>query len=161
MNKYILFLVLFFPIFMRSQDKIENIYFNISVSDSIGVEPYQTTKEEKANIDSYKLSVNSKLIGILFLMSNKLEVPVTITDDNFKDYIYDIGKLVVLKVEKEDDFFKIYYQEEKVQGIIYLESKNDILYRFVFMFPNKSYLLKYDKIADSMFSNIEYKKKTW
>jgi len=162
MNKYtIVFLSLLSPIFVYSQNKIENTYCNMLVSDSINFEPFKKINEEKGFIDSYKLLVNSKPICVLFLMFNKLEAQVNVGEENYKDYIFDIGELNVLKTEQEDTYLKIYYKDKKVQGIIYLESKNDILYRFVFMFPNEDYLLKYDKIADSMFSSIEYKKSTW
>lgn len=160
MKKYLILFSLFSS-FAHSQSKVENDYCKIAVSDSIRFDAYKKINEEKGFIDSYKLSVNSNLIGILFIMLNKLEVEASIDENNYNDYIFDLGEITILSVNKEKSYLKIYYKDEKVNGIIYLGNNNDILYRFMFMFPNEDFLKRYGQVAHLIFEKTEYKKNSW
>ncbi|KAF2514152.1 hypothetical protein E0W68_13790 [Flavobacterium salilacus subsp. salilacus] len=164
MDKKILLLIIFFCFNMNAQKKIENSYYRLIIPHNTEVELFENTHEKLANIDSYKFFSNSKPKYILFMMSNKLEESVDVEMDNYKDFIFDIEDIDVVKADNFNTFIKIYFNYKSnniIKGVLYIDTRNDILDRFLFMFPNEKHLVKFESEIDIMIDNINYIKDYW
>ena len=98
------------------------------------------------------------------MMSNKLETSATVSLENYKDYVFDLGELEITNTEMFNSFIKVYFNyknKKSIEGVVYIGIRNNVLNRFLLMYPNKSVLEKFDKEVNIMLSNVDYKKGNW
>lgn len=149
---------------MNAQKNIENSYYKLIIPHNTEVELFESTHEKSANIDSYKFFSNSKPKYILFMMSNKLEESLNVNMDNYKDYIFDLDDLDVINACNFNTFIKIYFNYESnniIKGVLYIGIRNDILDRFLFMFPDEKHLIKFESEINVMINSTYYIKNHW
>ena len=163
MNKvFILVLLVFSTSWAQSIHETE--FYKMVLPLEYSANPYQSSKEEFANIDSFMLSHHESPRYLLMVMSNKLTANFDgISLDNYMDYIEDIGTISIISAEKSDDFIRVKFidkKKENISFVAYLNAKNDILNRFVFFIPQKVGDI-YEKEITQVIKSIEYKKIHW
>ena len=139
MNKLFLqFVISLFLISMNlySQEDIKTEFYKFKVPEKTIIKTFASTHEKFANIDAYQFITNEKPKYILYLMSNKTNKEISnINIDNYKDFLFDLGKLNVSGVENFSDVVKInftYEDNDIIKGIVYVSVNKDILNRYVF-----------------------------
>lgn len=168
MNKYLIGLLVVFNLIsndMLSQENIRTNFYQLKVPENTTVKIFAETHEELANIDVYQFNVAEKPKYILYLMSNKTNIEITTIDiNNYKDFLFDLGSLKVSKIENLEKKLKInflYTDKEKIRGIVYLSVKNNILNRFVFLFPNENANQVFQREVDEMMDSVIDIKDYW
>ncbi|WP_116787547.1 hypothetical protein [Flavobacterium psychrotrophum] len=161
--KSIIFL-LFFATCMKAQSNIENNFYLLPLPTGICAKLYQSTNEKQANIDSYQVTINTKPSYILYMMSNELQIPTPVKIENVKDFLFDIGDIDVNKVENYKSFIKVYFKYKNnntIDCVIYMMTTNNILNRFLLMYPGINAQNKFDLVVNSIIEGVIYKKKNW
>uniref|UniRef100_UPI003A8DA0AD hypothetical protein n=1 Tax=Flavobacterium beibuense TaxID=657326 RepID=UPI003A8DA0AD len=155
--KFFLFALLFVTVEGKSQDKLENAYYILNLPNNTTVKLFQHTNEDFANIDSYKFFEGEKPKYVLYMMSNKLEADVTVREDNYIDFLNDIGALNVTNVSRFNNFFKVNFNfkdREAIECVMYININGDILNRFLLMYPNKTILNNFENEVNIFLKNI-------
>lgn len=163
MKKFFL-LLLFTSTIVTSQNKVVNNFYSLSSPANTNVKSFQSSHEELANIDSYQFFLEDKPKYIFYLMSNKLETSSTVSLENYKNYVFDLGELDITNTEMFNNFIKVYFNyknKKSIEGVVYIGIRNNILNRFLLMYPNKSALYKFDKEVNIMLNGVDYKKGSW
>jgi hypothetical protein len=164
---YIKFTILISLIYNNfySQEFIKTDFYNIKLPQSTIAKTFASTHEELSNIDAYQFIINEKPKYILYLMSNKTNVAISnINNDNYKDFLYDLGELKVVNIEIFKNKIKInfaYKDNDSIKGIVYLSITNDILNRFVFLLPNDKAKELFEREIDEIIYSIVEIKKNW
>lgn len=168
MNKYLIGLLVLFNLIssdLLSQENIKTNFYQLKAPENTTVKTFAETHEELANIDVYQFNVAEKPKYILYLMSNKTNVEITTIDiDNYKDFLFDLGSLKVSRIENLEKKLKInfsYTDKENIRGVVYLSVKNNILNRFVFLFPNENANQIFQKEVDEMMNSVIELKDYW
>ena len=164
MNKTILLLSFFVINMITAQKNVENAFYSLPVPSNTEVKLFKNTHEELANIDSYQFLVDAKPKYILYMMSNKLETSATVGLDNYKDFMVDIGDVEINNAEMFDSFIKVYFSyadKNAVKGTIYIGIRNNLLSRFLLMFPNESASKSFDSEVNVMLGHTIYKSNVW
>lgn len=150
---------------LYSQEKIETQFYSLTIPQDTKVKAFDSAHEEIANIDVFQFNAGEKPKYILYLMSNKTnQIIESITIDNYKDFLFDLGDLKILSVENLKNKIKINYaykDKENIKGVIYMYLTNDILNRFVFLLPNDNAKIKFQEEIDIMISNLKVLKNYW
>jgi hypothetical protein len=150
---------------MLSQENIKTNFYKLNIPKNTTVKTFAKNHEELANIDAYQFNADEKPKYIMYLMSNKTNVEITsINIDNYKDFLFDLGDLKLSRIENLEDKLKInftYSNKENIKGIIYMSVKNNILHRFVFLFPNENSIQIFQNEVDEMINNITEIKEFW
>lgn len=147
-----------------SQSKVDNAYYGLKVPPNTNVKLFQSTHESLANIDSYQFIVNGRPKYIFYLMSNKLAIPATVGMDNYNDFLFDIGDIDIINIEMFNNFIKVYFNyknKNAIEGIVYIGITDNILNRFLIMYPNESALKSFDEEVNLMVKEVDYKKSNW
>ena len=147
-----------------SQNIVENRFYKITLPLSAQAKPYQLNEEPLSNIESFKIVTDQKLRYILYLMSNKLEAPVSeVNTENYEDFLIDLGSIEVISVEQIDSFVKVIYRfsGESFAGVCLIGKTNDILNRFVWMVPDEKVINNLAAEISSISKSIEYKRAEW
>lgn len=166
-NIYIRILIIFnlmtMPIY--SQERIETEFYNFAIPKNTVIKAFDSTHEEVANIDVYQFNFEEKPKYILYLMSNKTnQIVDSITIDNYKDFLFDLGDMKILGIENSKNKIKIdfsYNDKKNIKGIIYMSVTNDILNRFVFLLPNDSAKIAFEEEINIIVNNIKELRNSW
>ena len=168
MNKYLIILLTVFNLIsygMLSQENIKTNFYKLNIPENTTVKPFAKTHEELANIDAYQFNADEKPKYIMYLMSNKTNMEIaSINIDNYKDFLFDLGDLKLSRIENLENKIKInftYSNKENIKGVIYMSVKNNILHRFVFLFPNENSIQIFQNEVDEMINNITEIKEFW
>lgn len=167
MNRFFIgFIVLFIlSLNVYSQEKITTEFYSLQIPNKTTTKVFDSSNEELANVDVYQFNIDQKPKYILYLMSNKTkDQSVIVNLDNYKDFLFDLGDINILDVEKFGNRIKINYNyndKKNINGIIYINLKNDILNRFVFLLPNESAKTTFSKEIDEMVKNVIEIKSSW
>lgn len=162
--KKIFILLLFTTTMLTAQNKVANNFYSLSAPSNTNVKSFQSSHEELANIDSFQFFLEDKPKYIFYMMSNKLETSATVSLENYKDYVFDLGELDITNAEMFNSFIKVYFNyknKKSIEGVVYIGIRNNILNRFLLMYPNKSALDKFDKEVNIMLNDVDYKKSSW
>ncbi len=150
---------------MLAQENIKTNFYKLNIPEKTTVKTFAKSHEELANIDAYQFNADEKPKYIMYLMSNKTNVEISsINTDNYKDFLFDLGDLKLSRIENLEDKLKInftYSNKENIKGIIYMSVNNNILHRFVFLFPNENSIQIFQNEVDEMVNNIRKIKEFW
>lgn len=150
---------------LSAQVTFDNKFYRLDIPKNTHIEIFKSTNEEEANVDVYKLITEGKPKYLLYLMSNKLNADVdSVTIDNCKEFLHDIGNLEITDVKTLANLIKIdflYTENKKVVCTVYLSKTNNILNRFLFIFPNNNISTKFDNEINILLNSIVYKVKYW
>lgn len=163
---YLLFLIT--PLNLISQDILQTKFYSIEIPESLSYEKLKSDKEELSNTDVFKI-INSKkqhVKYLIYLMSNKLNRNAeTVSESNLNEYLKDLGEVELLNNEKiffkNSEGFKLKLSLGKeITGVVYLTSINDVLYRILFMVPDKFYS-DFKEEIDLLLSTTSFLKDNW
>lgn len=148
------------------QEKLKTSFYSFYVPENSEAKFFNSSREEFANTDVYEFKESNKPKYLLYLISNKLTEdynPLNI--ENHLNYLTDIENAEIISSEviengKIQVKFK-YIDNEQIMGIIFLTSTNNILNRFLFLFPNSELSKKFSEEVKNIFLNIEFNKKYW
>lgn len=165
-NKIILlFTLLLISNAIIAQNDIENSYYKFSIPKNTNVKPFKSTHEELANIDVYQFTIDEKPKYILFLISNKLTSDIKeVNVDNCMDFLFDLGEIEVSNTEPFNGIVKLhfkYIENNVIQGVLYIKTNNNILDRFLFLFPNESAYKSFNIEIDNILKSITDKQSKW
>ncbi|WP_303302470.1 hypothetical protein [Flavivirga jejuensis] len=143
-------------------------FYSIEIPESLTYERLKSDKEDLSNTDVFKI-VDSKKQDIkylIYLMSNKLNSNAeTLSENNLNEYLKDLGKVEILNHEKiffkNSEIFKLKLSLGKeIIGVVYLTNVNNVLYRMLFMVPDKFYTDIKNEI-DLLLSTTLFLKDNW
>ncbi|MBO9584366.1 MAG: hypothetical protein J7574_09430 [Flavobacterium sp.] len=168
MNKLYVGIVVLFSIInckIYSQENLNTKFYNVKIPEKTIVKFFDSTNEELANIDAYQFISDEKPKYLLYLMSNKTNQAIdSVTIDNYKNFLFDLGDLKIGGIEDLDGKIKVsftYSDNNEIKGIIYVYVINNILNRFVFLYPNQNAKDAFQKETNLLVKNIIEVKKEW
>lgn len=134
---------------------LKNTYYKLNLPELTVYEKMNSSYEKESYVDVLKIinSENKQVKFLMYLMANKLNAE-TISKSDIKLYTNDLGNLQLFSTEKVFFNDKQYYKslfkiDDNISGIMFLTNVDGVLYRILFMVPNKlfsEYQIEIDEI---------------
>lgn len=164
MKKIFSLIFLLIAFLANAQGTFKNDFYEIKIPDNTIVKPYQKSIEELSNTESFIFELNGKPKYILFLLSHKLLKKTELNEEDLAEFSIDLGEnLIVDKITAIDKSFKVEFHSStgKIKQIVYYFTTNDILNRFMFVFPNEEIENKFKAETETIVSGVKYLKEKW
>lgn len=143
-------------------------FFNIDLPINLSYEEMKSEKEDLSNTDVFKIndSEKDKLKYLVYLISNRLNDDAQkVSEENLSSFVKDLGKPEILENKKvslnDQDVFRLKLAlSDHITGIVYVTSVNNVLYRALFMVPDK-FLNLFEEEISSIMSSVSFLKDDW
>ncbi len=151
---------------LMSQDVLQTKFYKVIFPKSLTYEKLNSAEEDYSITNVYKVidSEKQKVKYLVYLMSNKSNLD-RILESNLEKYLKDFGNVKILDKEKLVFENKNVYRlkislKNNITGILYLMNVKEILYRMMFMTPEKHYLDN-EKEITNLFTSTSFLKTDW
>lgn len=155
--------------FSLKAQMLENEFFRIQVSDSYDFKKINGSHEDLADIEIYRINT-PKAVFMTQLMANKLNYDIAkIDEENYEKFLGDFGSINiighrVLKIDDKKSFYEVEFMfkdERSIKCFGYFIAVEDILYRIIFMYPEKLFDKGLYDSGLSMIHKVEFKRSKW